>query len=64
MVGDVGECLVEVLRSERLAGDERVQGQGEDPAAVRRVGVELVELVLDDLHEPGSRQAHGESVTA
>ena len=39
------------LCPERLADDEWVQAEGHHPAAVRRVGIQLVELVPNDLHE-------------
>ena len=53
LVRDVLERLVEVLVSKRLADDERMQGQGHDPAAVGRVGVQLVQLVLDQSGKSG-----------
>ncbi len=57
MVGDVVERLVEILRPEGLSDDERMQRQCHHPAAVGGVVVQLIQLVLDDLHEVGTAQA-------
>lgn len=56
MVGNVLERLEQLLVSERLSDDERMQSKSHDPAAVSRVGVQLVQLVSHELDEV--RPAH------
>ena len=51
MAGDVFQGQVQVLVPGGLTDDERVQGQCHHPAAVRRVGVELVEVVDEHLEK-------------
>ena len=53
----------EVLRAERLADDERMQGQRHHPAAVLGVSPQYVVLVLDHLEEVGAGEAAEEQTS-
>ena len=57
MGGDVSERLVQVLVSEGLVDNERVQRQAHDATAVFAFFVKHVELVLHHLGEIGTGQA-------